>query len=113
MRERKSGMTFVYENFSRELDNTDAAVVRTYEEKLEEFYKKVAGIDMKGSVSEIYSEIAAAGGEMFEGMFGEGAAREIFGESQSVRRVVSAVRSLNRYMCDLSAVIDEIRGIRA
>lgn len=105
-------MRFTFGNFSRELDNTDAEVVRIYEEKLEEFYKRAASVDMKGRVSEIYRQLASAGEDIFEAMFGEGAVSELFGDGHSLGKVIAALRALNGFMCDLSSVIEEIRGIK-
>ena len=105
-------MTFAFENFSREVDNMDVAVVKSYERCLEDFYKRVASIDMKKSASGIYADICCAGEAMMEGFFGEGAAREMFGESQSVRKVMTAVCGLNSYMNDVSGVVDSMRRLK-
>ena len=106
-------MTFSYENFSREVDNMDVAVVERYEKCLEDFYKRVAGIDMKKNASGIYAEICGAGEGMMDGFFGKGAAREMFGKSQSVRKVMAAVCGLDRFMHDVSGVVDEMRSLGA
>ncbi len=106
-------MKFTFENFSREVDNMDVAVVKRYESCLEDFYKRVAGIDMKKKASGIYGDICAAGEAMMDGFFGEGAAREMFGESQSVRKVMEAVCGLNGYMNDVSGVVDGMRRLGA
>lgn len=106
-------MTFKFGNFEKEVDNTDVGVVKAYEEKLEEFYRKVAGIDMRGKASGIYSAIVEAGCDMLDGFFGKGAAGEMFGESQSVRKVMTAVCSLNSFMNDVGGVIEEMKGLGA
>lgn len=91
----------------------DVRVVKSYEEKLEEFYKSVAGINMKSPASGIYSQIVAAGEAMMEGFFGNGAARDMFGESQSVRKVMAAVCGLNRFMNDVGSVVEDMKGLGA
>ncbi len=106
-------MKFTYGNFSREVDNMDVAVVRSYEKNLEEFYRRVAHIDMKKTASGIYADICDAGEAMLDGFFGEGASREMFGESQSVRKVMEAVCGLNGFMNDVNAVVDCMRRVGA
>ena len=106
-------MIFTVGDFSREVDNMDVYVVKKYEESLESFYKRVAGIDMKGSASGIYGEIVDAGEEMMDKMFGEGAAREMFRESRSVRKIMTAVCALNSFMNDVGGVVSEMRRIGA
>ncbi len=104
-------MKFVFEDFSREVDNTEVSVAKKYEKCLEDFYVRVAKIDMKGTASGIYGEIVDAGMAMMEDFFGEGSAREMFRESRSVRKVMTAVCGLNRYMNDIGAVIEEMKGL--
>lgn len=104
-------MKFCFEDFSTEVDNTDVKTVKRYEECLEEFYKRVARIDMKGSASGIYSAICDAGEKMMNDFFGNGAAEDMFGESQSVRKLMTAVCGLNRFMNDVGGVIDEMRAV--
>ncbi len=106
-------MKFTYGNFSREIDNMDVAVVKSYEKNLEEFYRRVARIDMKKTASGIYAEICGAGEAMLDGFLGEGAYREMFGESQSVRKVMEAVCGLNAFMNDVGAVVDCMRRVGA
>lgn len=106
-------MTFTFEKFSREVDNMEVGVVRRYEKSLEDFYRRVAAIDMKGSASGIYAEICEAGESMMDEFFGQGAAREMFGEEQSVRKVMTAVCGLNSFMNDVGSVIDSMRRLGA
>ncbi len=106
-------MKFTYGDFSREVDNMDVAVVKLYERQLEDFYKRVATIDMKKSASGIYADICQAGEAMMNGFFGEGTAKEMFGESQSVRKVMEAVCGLNGFMNDVKGVVDSMRAIGA
>ena len=106
-------MKFTYGDFSREVDNMDVAVVKLYERQLEDFYKRVAVIDMKKSASGIYADICQAGEAMMNGFFGEGTAKEMFGESQSVRKVMEAVCGLNGFMNDVKGVVDSMRAIGA
>ena len=106
-------MKFTYEGFSREVDNMDVGVVRRYEKCLEDFYRRVAAIDMKGSASGIYSEICEAGEEMMNSFFGDGAAREMFVEGQSVRKVMAAVCGLNSFMNDVGSVVEGMRRLGA
>ena len=106
-------MKFTFENFTREVDNMEVGVVRRYEKSLEDFYRRVASIDMKGSASGIYAEICQAGEAMMDGFFGEGAAREMFGEGQSVRKVMTAVCGLNSFMNDVGSVVDSMRRLGA
>ena len=105
-------MVFVFQDFSREVDNMDVRIVKKYESCLEDFYKRVAAIDMKKSASGIYADICCAGEAMMDGFFGEGAAIEMFGESQSVRKVMAAVCGLNSYMNDVSGVVDSMRSLK-
>ena len=106
-------MIFEFEGFSREVDNMEVGVVRRYEKSLEDFYRRVAAIDMKGSASGIYAEICEAGEDMMNSFFGEGAAKEMFGEGQSVRKVMAAVCGLNSYMNDVGSVVDSMRRLGA
>ncbi len=106
-------MKFTFGNFSREVDNMDVAVVKSYEKSLEDFYKRVAAIDMKKNASGIYSDICQAGEAMMDGFFGQNSAREMFGESQSVRKVMEAVCGLNSFMNDVSGVVDSMRRLGA
>lgn len=106
-------MKFIFGSFERELDNTDVGVVKKYEKCLEGFYCSVAKINMKNSASEIYSEICNAGKEMAEEFFGEGSAREMFGEAESVRSIMKAICALNKYMNDVGGVIEELRDLGA
>lgn len=106
-------MTYTFENFSREVDNMDVAVVKSYEKCLEDFYKRVAVIDMKKSASGIYSDICEAGAAMMDNFFGQGTAREMFGEGQSVRKVMTAICGLNSFMNDVSGVVDSMRRLGA
>lgn len=106
-------MVFIFDGFRREVDNMDVEVVRKYEKSLEEFYSRVAKIDMKGSASGIYEEICNAGRDMMDNFFGEGSSRELFKEGQSVRKVMTAVCALNKYMNDVGGVIEELRGLGA
>lgn len=104
-------MNFTYGDFSREVDNMDVAVVKRYEKQLEDFYRRVAAIDMKNCASGIYADICKAGNAMMDGFFGDGAAREMFGESQSVRKVMEAVCGLNSYMNDVGSVIASMKAV--
>ena len=105
-------MTFVFEDFSREVDNMDVRVVKSYEGCLEDFYKRVAAIDMKKSASGIYADICSAGEAMMDKFFGEGSARDMFGESQSVRKVMAAVCGLNSFMNDVGGVVESMRSLK-
>ncbi len=106
-------MIFSFGDFSREVDNMDVRTVKLYEEKLEEFYRTVAGIDMKSSASGIYGAIVGAGESLMEGFFGIGSAREMFKESQSVRKVMTAVCALNSFMNDVGGVIEDMKRLGA
>lgn len=108
---RSGKMKFTYGNFSREVDNMDVEVVKRYEKQLEDFYLRVASIDMKKAASGIYADICQAGNAMMDGFFGRGAAREMFGESQSVRKVMEAVCGLNGFMNDVSGVIATMKAV--
>lgn len=106
-------MKFEFEGFSKEIDNMDVSVVKRYEKSLEEFYNRVARINMRDKASGIYGEICAAGRAMMDGFFGDGAAAEMFGESQSVRKIMTAVCGLNRFMNDVGGVIESMKEIGA
>ncbi len=106
-------MKFIFENFSREVDNMDIEVVKRYEKGLEEFYRRVARIDMKKCASGIYEDIYMAGAAMLDGFFGEGSAGEMFAGAKSVRKVMTAICALNSYMNDVGGVIEEMRGLGA
>ncbi len=91
----------------------DVAAVKRYEKCLEEFYSRVAGIDMKDKASGIYGEICSAGEAMMDSFFGGGAAKEMFGEGQSVRKVMAAVCGLNSFMNDVGGVIESMKRLGA
>lgn len=104
-------MKFKFDDFEREIDNTEISVVESYEKSLEAFYRRVAGIDMKGSASGIYSQIVEAGKAMMDEFFGAGSAGELFKESRSVRKVMTAVCALNSFMNDVGGVVEEMKAL--
>ncbi len=104
-------MIFQYENFSKEIDNTDVELVKKYEECLDEFYKRASSINMKGKTSDIYFEICSAGRTLIDGVLGDGAAQKMFGERQSVRETISAVTILHKVMTDVGDVIESMKKI--
>ena len=96
---------FKFGNFEVEFDPTEIAFVEKYETAAENYKNKIKDVPTEGKASKIMKTGCAIFFETFDGIFGKGTSKKMFGDLQSVDLCVKAFKLLIEIMNDYSETL--------
>ena len=94
-------MKFQFGAFKRQIDLSDVDFVLRYEQAIEDYEKGIKGLNRDVVPSAQLEQVCQLFFSMFDKLFGDGSAKEMFGETKSVALCTKAfsqlLRSMNQY----------------
>ena len=99
---------FKFGNFETEFDPTDVAFVEKYETAAENYQNRIKDLPTDGKASDTMKTVCKIFFETFDGIFGPGASKQMFGKTQSVEQCIKACKSLFEIINDYSRTLKEL-----
>jgi len=96
---------FKFGNFETEFDPTDVTFVEKYEMAAENYQNKIKDLPTDGKASDTMKTVCKIFFETFDGIFGTGASKQMFGKTQSVDLCINAFKTLIKMMNDYSETL--------
>ena len=97
---------YKFGNFEVEFDPTDVAFVENYELAVTEYQERIATVSKEGKVSEVMMRLCNVFYNVFDGLFGKGTSKKMFGKTNSVDICVKAFKQLVNGMNDYSKTLE-------
>jgi len=97
---------YKFGNFEVEFDPTDVEFVEKYESAVTEYQERIAAVSKEGKASEVMMRICNIFYDVFDGLFGKGSSKKIFGKTNSVDLCVKAFKQLVNAMNDYSKTLE-------
>lgn len=97
---------YKFGNFEIEFDPTDVAFVEKYESAVTEYQERITTVSKDGKASEVMMRICNIFYDVFDGLFGKGASKKMFGKTNSVDLCVKAFKQLVNAMNDYSKTLE-------
>lgn len=97
---------YKFGNFEMEFDPTDVAFVEKYEQAVAEYQESVTAVSKEGKASEVMMRLCSIFYHVFDGLFGKGASKKMFGKTNSVDLCVKAFQKLATAMNDYSKTLE-------
>lgn len=97
---------YKFGNFEIEFDPTDVAFVEKYESAVTEYQERITTVSKDGKASEVMMCICNIFYDVFDGLFGKGSSKKIFGKTNSVDLCVKAFKQLVNAMNDYSKTLE-------
>lgn len=97
---------YKFGNFEIEFDPTDVAFVEKYEFAVTKYQERITTVSKEGKASEVMMRICDIFYDVFDGLFGKGASKKMFGKTNSVDLCVKAFKQLVNAMNDYSKTLE-------
>ena len=97
---------YKFGNFEIEFDPTDVAFVEKYETAVTEYQNSITAVSKEGKASEVMMRVCTIFYNVFDGIFGKGSSKKMFGKTNSVDLCVKAFKQLADAMNDYSKTLD-------
>ena len=97
---------YKFGNFEMEFDPTDVAFVEKYELAVAKYQERITGVSKEGKASEVMLRLCNVFYDTFDGLFGKGASKKMFGKTNSVDVCVKAFKQLASAMNDYSKTLE-------
>lgn len=97
---------YKFGNFEIEFDPTDVAFVEKYELAVTEYQERITTVSKEGKASEVMMRLCNVFYNVFDGLFGKGTSKKMFGKTNSVDLCAKALKQLANTMNDYSKTLE-------
>ena len=97
---------YKFGNFEIEFDPTDVAFVEKYEIAVTKYQENITTVSKEGKASEVMMRVCNIFYDVFDGLFGKGSSKKMFGKTNSVDLCVKAFKQLVNAMNDYSKTLE-------
>ncbi len=100
-------MKFQFGAFKRQIDLSDVDFVLRYEQAITEYEEGIQGMNREVAPSAQLEQICQLFFSLFDKLFGDGSAKEMFGETKSVALCTKAFTALLRSMSQYAGALNQ------
>lgn len=97
-------MTYKFNDFETDIDNTDVDFIEKYAAELQKLYAASEKMKKMDNAAEIFKTGCEAVDGLFNSLFGDGTAKKIFGSGRSYKERLKAMIELRRAVDDASEI---------
>ncbi len=97
---------YKFGSFEVEFDPTDVDFVEKYEAAVAEYQERITTVSKEGKASEVMMRLCNIFYNVFDGIFGKGSSKKMFGKTNSVDLCVKAFQQLATAMNDYSKTLE-------